>query len=49
LGGLNGRFDHTLGTLNSVHNFIAEKSLPIYVIDGTNFVTILPTVKGIQV
>ncbi|KAI6175004.1 Thiamine pyrophosphokinase [Aphelenchoides bicaudatus] len=43
LGGLSGRFDHTLSTLNSVHNFIAKKRLPTYVVDSKNLVTILPT------
>ncbi|KAI6218630.1 Thiamine pyrophosphokinase [Aphelenchoides fujianensis] len=42
LGGLHGRFDHTLGTLHSVLTFVCEKRLAVYVIDETNFLTVLP-------
>ncbi|KAI6179859.1 Thiamine pyrophosphokinase [Aphelenchoides besseyi] len=42
LGGLNGRFDHTLSTLNSMLTFITEKRLACYVVDANNLVTIIP-------
>uniref|UniRef100_A0A914WP20 Thiamine pyrophosphokinase n=1 Tax=Plectus sambesii TaxID=2011161 RepID=A0A914WP20_9BILA len=42
LGGLSGRFDHTLASLQSLFLLKNESALPIFLADSNNLVTLLP-------
>ncbi|CAI2348519.1 unnamed protein product [Caenorhabditis sp. 36 PRJEB53466] len=41
LGGLNGRFDHTMSTLSTLAMFVAQ-SVPVFVLDSRNFLMAVP-------
>uniref|UniRef100_A0A7E4UQJ0 Thiamine diphosphokinase n=1 Tax=Panagrellus redivivus TaxID=6233 RepID=A0A7E4UQJ0_PANRE len=49
LGGLGGRFDHTLATINSLINMAEVVRKPIWVLDAYNAVTVLPANASTQV